>query len=44
MGHAETREEAEALKDRATRAGWLVATICESPGQVHEFGEAAKPR
>jgi len=42
MGYAETMQDAIAIQDRATRTGWLVATICDSPQQVHEFGEAAR--
>lgn len=41
MGHAETREAAEDLRDQATHAGWLLATIVDSPQQFREFGKIA---
>ncbi len=40
MDYADTRKEAMEIQDKATRAGWLLATICESPGELHEFGKA----
>jgi hypothetical protein len=42
MGHAETQAEAVVIQDRATKAGWLLATICDSPEQQVEFGKTAE--
>jgi hypothetical protein len=33
MGFAETDKEAVELRDRATRAGWDKATICDTAGR-----------
>ena len=41
LGRAETQQAAEDLRDQATRAGWLLATIVDSPQQFHEFGKIA---
>jgi len=40
MDYADTRKEAIEIQERASRAGWLLATVCESPGELHEFGRA----
>jgi hypothetical protein len=34
-------EWATRLRDQATRAGWLLVTIVDSPQQFHEFGKIA---